>query len=187
MNIHPILVHFPVALLTIYSIMELIRWKKITNQPYWFYVKAVVICIGGLGALAALSTGDTAVEGLRQGLFTPAVTDYMPVVHLHETFADISIAIFGLLAASYLITWINQSNFAGWLSTNNLTKTLRLPILWRVLGKIAAIIQKPALLILLAIVGLIAITITGGLGGVLVFGPDADPFFKVIYQLLLGA
>ncbi len=179
MNIHPILVHFPVALLAIYSLLELIRWNKITSQPYWFYVKAMFVCVGGLAALAALATGDTAVEGVRNGLFTPAVSNYMDVIHLHETFADISIVVFGLIAASYLLTWIDRTNFV------NRFKSLE--SLWRFLAKIASIIQRPVLLVLLAVIGLIAITITGGLGGVIVFGPDADPFFKIVYQILIGA
>ena len=40
MNIHPIFVHFPIALLTLYSLAELIRWRRITELAYWFYVKA---------------------------------------------------------------------------------------------------------------------------------------------------
>ena len=38
--------------------------------------------------------------------------------------------------------------------------------------------------ILLALVGLVCITITGGLGGTMVYGPNADPFFGVIYKLM---
>jgi hypothetical protein len=46
-------------------------------------------------------------------------------------------------------------------------------------------VVKGKLIIFLAILGLMCVTITGGLGGVMVFGPDADPFFKPIYQLLM--
>ena len=36
---------------------------------------------------------------------------------------------------------------------------------------------------LLALLGLIAITITGGLGGAIVYGKDVDPIVSFIYKL----
>jgi hypothetical protein len=88
--------------------MELARFKKVMPQPYWFYLKAVFLMIGGLGALAALYTGNMAKFAVRQGNFTVAITNFSQVVRMHENFADLSVAIFGLLAAAYLIAWINK-------------------------------------------------------------------------------
>ena len=48
MNIHPLLVHFPIALLTIYSLLELVPFKQIYRQSYWFYTKAIILIIGSI-------------------------------------------------------------------------------------------------------------------------------------------
>ena len=58
MDLHPIIVHFPVALLTLYGIFELFSVRRIARKPYWFYVKAVLVIFGALGALAAWLTGE---------------------------------------------------------------------------------------------------------------------------------
>ncbi|MEK7110290.1 MAG: hypothetical protein AAB759_00205 [Patescibacteria group bacterium] len=39
MNIHPAFVHFPIALLTIYAVLELARFRFFTARPYWFHLK----------------------------------------------------------------------------------------------------------------------------------------------------
>ncbi len=178
-NLHPIFVHFPVALLTVYALMELVRWRKITARAYWFYVKAVFLIIGGLGALAALWTGDMGKAAVRAGEFHPAIANFNQVVNTHENFADASVAIFGVLAASYLIIWLSHENFARFLGQNQAVK-----VFWMWLSRLAHIIAESRLVIFLALSGLICITITGGLGGVMVYGPGADPFFGLVYHIL---
>lgn len=180
MNPHPIFVHFPIALLTIYSVLELIRWKRLTNQQYWFYIKAVFIMLGGVSALAALATGDIAKEALQNNLFHSPITNFRQVVSMHELFADIAIVIFGILAACYLAAWLDKIGFANFTNKHGLERT------WRVIVKIYNLVINTPLVILLAILGLIVITITGGLGGILVYGPNADPFFKIMYSLLFN-
>jgi hypothetical protein len=178
MNLHPLFVHFPVALLTIYAIMELVRFKKILSVPYWFYLKGVFLMMGGLGALAALYTGDMAKAAVRQGNFTVAIANFSQVVRMHENFADLSVAIFGLLAAGYLFLWMQRENFSSF------AEKIGLGGLWKVLLRLAHIFVETRLVIFMALAGLICITITGGLGGVMVYGPAADPFFGVIYRLM---
>ena len=182
MNLHPVFVHFPIALLTIYALMELVRFKKIMSQPYWFYLKAVFLMIGGLGALAALYTGDMAKFAVRQGNFTVAVTNFSQVVRMHENFADLSVAIFGILAASYLILWINRSVPSPLFFKEGARGSYYKA--WQLLVNLAHFFAETRLVIFLALAGLICITITGGLGGVMVYGPTADPFFGFIYKIL---
>jgi len=59
MNVHPIFVHFPIALLTIYALLELIQFKKVTSWNPWFYIKASFVVFGAIGTYAALFTGGT--------------------------------------------------------------------------------------------------------------------------------
>ncbi|KHO51327.1 MAG: hypothetical protein QT04_C0044G0036 [archaeon GW2011_AR11] len=58
LNIHPIFVHFPIALLSLYAVMVLIRFRKVMGLPYWSYAKAILAIAGTLGAFAALQTGS---------------------------------------------------------------------------------------------------------------------------------
>ncbi len=178
MNLHPVFVHFPVALLTVYALMELVRFKKVMSQPYWFYLKAVFLTIGGLGALLALYTGDMARSAVRQGDFVVAINNFKQVLNVHENFAHLSVAIFGLLAASYLFLWLQRENFSAF------AEKINLGALWKLLLKFARFFVETRFVIFMALAGLICITITGGLGGVMVYGTSADPFFGIIYHLL---
>jgi len=53
--------------------------------------------------------------------------------------------------------------------------------------KLKYFILFPPVAIVLALAGLVAITVTGGLGGAIVYGPDADPFFKLVYHFIVGS
>lgn len=173
MNIHPIFVHFPIALLTIYSVLELIRFNKILNLPYWFYVKAIFVIFGSLGAVAAFITGRMSAQGI------PVTSELFRIVEMHERFAIATNIIFGILALSYLVLWLNKENISRFFINKP-----RLAKIWTIKLNIAKFVVETKLVILLALAGLICITITGGIGGAMVFGPDADPFFKPMYMFL---
>lgn len=163
MNIHPIIVHFPIALLTLYSIFEIARLPFLTRQPWYFFIKAVLVVIGAAASGAAILTGKLS-EKFQEG---------NPVLEYHEFFAYSTAAIFGLIALTYALTW-----YADYRAQHGISLQSKLVT-------VSEFVVKGKLVILLAILGLICVTITGGLGGVMVFGPDADPFFKPIYELLM--
>lgn len=167
MNIHPIFVHFPIAFFTIYAILELVRFKKITVQPYWFYVKAVMVIIGALSSIVTYITGDMSEELFRNSAYIRSIVD------THSSFALATVIIFGILAVCYLIAWIN-------LQTKGFDNKF-----WQILTAVANWILNGWPSIVLALVGFACITITGGLGGAMVHGPDADPFFSPIFHLLI--
>src|ERR1051326_4143656 len=103
LNVHPIFVHFPVALLTIYCLLEFVRLRKVTSQPYWFYIKAMFVIIGSLATAAALITGDMAediVAGSDRAL--------RHLIGVHSNWAVATTTIFGMLAFFYLIAWIEK-------------------------------------------------------------------------------
>ena len=56
MNLHPIFVHFPIALFTLYALLECARFKKLQEQTYYFYLKAFLVITGGLASSAAYIT-----------------------------------------------------------------------------------------------------------------------------------
>ncbi|MBX4200336.1 hypothetical protein KW790_02665 [Candidatus Parcubacteria bacterium] len=147
MDIHPIIVHFPVALLTFYSVFELIRFERVLSKPYWFFIKAVLVIFGELGAIVAFMTGPEEGGGA--------------LIDMHERFAIMTLIIFGIISLHYLLRWLRHEGYH-----------LRLPTL------------PSFLLVTLALAGLFAITITGGLGGALVYGTHFDPFMAPVFKFL---
>ncbi len=111
MNIHPLLVHFPIALLTLYAICELIRFKKITTKLYWFHVKAVLIIAGLVTAELALVSGEAIEHMFKED--NPIKNAIVPI---HAASAEGTVGIFFILALSYLILWIEYDSTKTFLS-----------------------------------------------------------------------
>jgi len=171
MNIHPLFVHFPIGILTLYTLFELLRIKFVTKQPYYFQLKAVLVIFGTLAAFAAASTGDMAEELAEAGKNTVVSAADMPVIDTHAMFAMATVWIFAVLAGSYLFEFLRRQKVLKILT--NLT--------W--LQKTSHLIQRASML--LAIAGMITMTITGALGASLVYGPEIDPAVGFIYNLII--
>ncbi len=169
MDIHPIFVHFPIALMTFYAIAELMRFKKLTQTAYFFYVKAVLVIGGTLSAFLALNTGETAEHLADRSL--------RPLIEIHATFASASTWIFGIISVMYLISWISRSEWNQKISMGGLGNY------WNKIVTLVNKILNSSFMLLFALVGLIVITITGALGGAIVYGPDIDPIVNFIYHL----
>ncbi len=180
MNPHPILVHFPVSLLAIYSLMELLRFRKLLNWPSWFYIKGVFVVLGALGALAAVWAGDYAKEAVLKGNGTgyPGL-NLRAIIGVHENFADATLIIFGLLACAYLVAFANKYNFIEKLPGQFLK------IIWKIGTGIEKILIETFLVVMLAVVGLVCVTSTGALGGTIVYGPNVDPAVHIIDKILI--
>lgn len=178
MNLHPIFVHFPIALLSLYTFFEVVRFNFITRQPYYFYIKAILVTTGGLGALAAFFTGNQATGAIRQTMqYDPQLR---ALRHLHSSFANLTMVVYGLLAAAYLIAWMGRDHWFLFLEKDPFKG------IWSWLVKIAnEIVNNTWLMVMAAIVGFIVITATGGLGGIMVYGDKADPFFVYFYHLFV--
>jgi uncharacterized membrane protein len=144
-DFHPILVHFPIALLTLYAVLECVRFKRAMEVMHAFHVKATLVIFGALGAAAAYATGPD-VHG-------------SPLVAVHERFATITLIIFSVIALSYLFELFKSNKYS-------------------------AFVHRSYIIIPLAVLGLIAVTITGGLGGAIVYGTQFDPFMAPIFKLL---
>lgn len=166
-------VHFPIALLMTYVMVEILPFKRWFSKIHWDSVKTFLVFFGTLGAVAAAAAGDIDEKSLAPGLRN--------VLEVHKFFAATTTLVFGILAAAYVIRWIFQEY--PWLFTERIKflSFARKPLQW-----ISDIILIRWITILLAIIGLIAVSITGALGGVMVYGVDADPFGKFIYSLFFG-
>lgn len=172
MNIHPLFVHFPVALLSTYAVFELLRFKKITSQNYWFYVKAVLVIAGTLGACVAYLAGDEAKHLILQ-----KHADLKSLIALHENWALVTLIIFAIIASSYTVVWLKQYKI-GWLSKDNFFGRS-----WKLKIMVAGFILNSSIVLILAFVGLVALTITGALGGSIIYGHSGDPFTAFVYSI----
>ncbi|MBP7966917.1 hypothetical protein KAZ66_01465 [Candidatus Woesebacteria bacterium] len=196
MNIHPILVHFPIALLTIYAILEiaiplkikafrLFKWDipevsprfekmyQLLINPIWISIKAFLVILGTVLTFATLQTGEWA-----EHMYMSYATDYTAfaqsevgqLIELHSTFATATVIIFSILAVAYLLRLVP------------LLVSLPQSML-AVSAKIQNIVLNVYIAPLLALLGIIAITITGALGGAIAHGSDTDPVVQMIYSL----
>ena len=58
MNVHPLLIHFPIALLTVYVVMECLRFKKLLAEHSWFYSNLLKIDTDGHDLKAILGASE---------------------------------------------------------------------------------------------------------------------------------
>src|SRR6185436_19629233 len=104
MNLHPIIVHFPVALLSLYGVLELLRFRKLQAQPYFFHIKGTFLIFGSLFSFLALVTGEAAEKAITND-------ETRALVEKHSFFGTLSAYVFGFLALVYLISWISRTDF----------------------------------------------------------------------------
>jgi hypothetical protein len=170
MNFHLITVHFPIALLTFYAFLEIISIKRLRNLPYWWYIKAALVIAGIISTFATLETGS---------LIEQDFSFVRNVVEVHSFWAYITTAIFSVLGGGYLIGWIDLV----YPTLGNRFGKLQ-PVL-NLLLKLKSFILHRAISFILALSGLIAVTITGSLGGAISQGPEIDPVVSFVYHLLV--
>lgn len=174
MNIHPLLVHFPIGLLVMYAIFEMLRFRSLRALSYWFYVKAIFVIAGTGAAYIAFGGGEIAEEIV--GTLDPSK---LPLIETHSGFAGATTAVFSILALAYLIVWIARARHtenSGQINNKSM----------RFIFRSAQFILGTPLAPVFALVGLITMIITGALGASIVYGPDVDPFVKVIYSFIMG-
>lgn len=167
MNIHPIFVHFPIALLTVYAIIELVRISKLQSKDSVFYVKCTLVVLGWIASIVAASTGEIAADIVGENR----------LVETHAFYAGGSQIIFGVIAVWYILMFLEK-------------EAIKIPFIETLIRPVLAFLimisKKTQVCIpILAFFGLMFITITGALGGAIVYGPDIDPIVRLIYTLIM--
>lgn len=164
-NIHPLLVHFPIALLFLYSIIKILPLARWFPNVAWRQVERVLLVVGFLGAYASLLTGETAEHLTRPD---------RNLLEMHSVFATLSTWLYGALLAGELLSMLNPI-----LVAKNLVPQL---------AKITIVLEKilchNIFSKILALVALVAIIVTGMLGGVMVYGVSADPVAPFVLKIL---
>lgn len=68
-TIHPLLVHFPVAMLSLYGVLEIISSFPIIKKFDTTLTKLILVIVGTLGGMLASVSGE-AIEHSFSGLIT---------------------------------------------------------------------------------------------------------------------
>lgn len=165
-DLHPIFVHFPIALLFIYSILKIAPLEKFLPKINWAHIRQALLVFGFLGALVALASGETA-EHLNKPV--------RAVVEMHSFFAALATWLYGLLLGGEFLPVINP------LIATKITSLKFILPLTLILEKI---LSNKWVAGILAVLALVAILVTGLLGGVMVYGTSADPLAPIVLNLL---
>lgn len=164
-NIHPIFVHFPIALLVVYSIIKILPLKKWVPSVSWKDIELVLLVVGVLGAFAGLSSGESAEHLTRPN---------RALVEAHAFFAAAATWMYGLLLGGEFLRLVS-----GWI-----VKTIRAPKVLQVVFFVRDLLTHSFLATTLAVLGLVTISVTGLLGGVMVYGTSADPIASIVLSIL---
>ena len=174
MNIHPLFVHFPIALLVAYSGLELATyvWPSTRRLSWLFSVKAFLLFTGAFAAFAALFTG-----GIAEDLIKDSARSY--ILEVHSPVAGVTTLLYLLLAAAYLERISDQKGWSARIVGSNsfLIKILNLK------RYLAHLVLDTWFLPVLALIAVIGMVVTGALGAAIVYGPNADPIVSFVYHL----
>ena len=151
MPLHPLIVHFPIALLILGAVIEIVNvvMKKESLNKFG----TLLIILGVISGFVTLATGDGAEHFAENKWGGDSVEGK---VGPHETFADISMFIFSALA---IIKILFRHNIFKWNVLQS--KALR--------GGVATV-----LIVLLSIAGAASIAVTGHLGGKIVYENNSN-------------
>lgn len=174
MNIHPLIVHFPVALLVVYTFLEVLSVHPACNGARVRFTRGLLAVFGALAALVALPTGEVAEHMIEasQG------QQLAPLVETHAMWATVAAWIFIVLGAAYLVQFAKEewgwpkATWPQWMQKISLLKQ-----------RVATCLLRTYIRVPLAIVGFVALSVAGALGAAIVHGPDADFMVSFVYGL----
>lgn len=176
MNIHPLIVHFPIALLAVYSLLEILSVvsRRLRTTSWAHAVKTFLILTGVVAAVAALITG---------GLIEDAIRESNPrayILSVHAPVAALTTLLYLILAAAYVVRLFDRRGWSARIVGRNrlLNRVLRLK---RFLAGLVLDTWVRPVVATLAFFGLL---VTGALGAAMVFGPNVDPFVSLVYYLV---
>ena len=164
-NLHPLFVHFPIALLFVYSIIRILPVSKWVPEISWKSAERVLLLVGVVGAFLALATGDTA-----EHLFQPN----RQLVEMHSFFATLSTWLYGALLAGEILSLVNPK-FGPKIQNESIKD---------VMTSLESFLCDNIFSKIVAFVALVSISVTGLLGGVMVYGLSADPVAGFVVKML---
>lgn len=100
-GLHPIVVHFPVALLLIAWLPMLIALIDKKRRNTWLTSAALLLIVGTIAAFAAVMTGEATEDAVA--ITTQTIDD---AVHEHEEAAELARNLFIAVTAIFIAGWI---------------------------------------------------------------------------------
>ena len=139
--------------------------SRIFPNASWKQIERALLVVGVLGAFAALATGDTA-----EHLAHPN----RQLVEAHSTFAAVATWLYCVLLVGEVAAVLRVQY----------PKLISAPFLSKLCTLLEKVFCHPVFSRVLALLGFFAITMTGLLGGVMVYGVTADPLANSALKLL---
>ncbi len=159
------LVHFPIAFLLLYSLLRILPFDRWFPKVSWTHVRPILLVAGILGAFASNMTGEIAEHIARP--------DH-DLVETHAFFALASTWIYGILLAGEAFFVVKPI----------VLKHIQHEGFLKLFALLQRMLTNRTLTWSLAVLGVLAISITGLLGGVMVYGVSADPLAPFVLKLL---
>ena len=129
--------------------------------------------IGAAMAGAAYLSGEIAEELVGESR----------LIEIHSQWAKMTVVIFGFIAVCYAIAWFSRLEIAGRIEDSLKLKDVSAYIKVK---KLINYLVGSSVMVLPALAGLACVLVTGALGGAIVYGPDVDPFVRIIYNLVFS-
>jgi uncharacterized membrane protein len=169
-DFHPIFVHFPIAFLTLYSIIKILPLTRWFPRVAWRDIERVLLVFGFIGSIAALLTGEQAEELNRPP---------QDIAEWHEFFANTTIWLYGALLAGEFLSFIRR-----FFSQSLGTIGAKWPSVIKTFRFLENLLTHNLFSKLIAVVALGTLFLTGLLGGVMVYGTTADPLAPFVLKIL---
>lgn len=163
MNLHPVVIHIPIACLVLYSLVEIIGFFHSGFREKFATTKYFLLVVGLLGAFTALQTGEIAQELLGEET---------KLISLHETYAEITYKLYMIILLWYGITWAGTK----WLATN--------PFVSKLISFFKRL-YKYGIVALLSLIWFALLSIVWALGWAISHGPSADFATQMVYDMLV--
>ena len=169
-SLHPAIVHIPIGLLFVYSCIECALLFFPRYKEKLSFGKYIMLVVGLIGSFFALSSGDNLED-------TVGYDDSL--VDLHSTFAEATVWVYGILAVAFTILILKNSKIVKTV----IEKSKYLQKIINLIFFLSSIITRQPWLCILALLGLLLLSLTGALGGAISHGPDSDPITSFVYSL----
>ncbi len=101
-NLHPKIVHFPIALFVVYALLEIIG--SFVKKDFFSKTAHLILFLGVIGAVAAVLTGNSA-EDAAHALSKAGVSISIQAIENHSDFANFTLWYFAgiLVLRTYLV------------------------------------------------------------------------------------